>query len=192
MELYTYHGKHTDKNVDLIAGDFWLNVYGESLSVGSDLLTGTGITKYAVIKDMITFANNQKGEEYDYAIIDLPPSFGALVRAALYSSDYFLVPCTSDTYSSYCISLIGQMIPMFINDWKSGYQRFIESNLIYVDIKILENQNSQVGYIMDLTLKEAISLKLIISITKKFSRVLQKILSIIKKIGKKFFSTRRL
>ena len=128
LELYTYHGKHTDKNVDLIAGDFWLNVYGESLSVGSDLLTGTGITKYAVIKDMITFANNQKGEEYDYAIIDLPPSFGALVRAALYSSDYFLVPCTSDTYSSYCISLIGQMIPMFINDWKSGYQRFIESN----------------------------------------------------------------
>ena len=119
LELYTYHGKHTDKNVDLIAGDFWLNVYGESLSVGSDLLTGTGITKYAVIKDMITFANNQKGEEYDYAIIDLPPSFGALVRAALYSSDYFLVPCTSDTYSSYCISLIGQMIPMFINDWKS-------------------------------------------------------------------------
>ena len=44
LELYTYHGKHTDKNVDLIAGDFWLNVYGESLSVGSDLLTGTGIT----------------------------------------------------------------------------------------------------------------------------------------------------
>ena len=35
--------------------------------------------------------------------------------------------------------------------------------LIYVDIKILENQNSQVGYIMDLTLKEAIPLKLIIS-----------------------------
>ena len=37
LELYTYHGKHTDKNVDLIAGDFWLNVYGESLSVGSGL-----------------------------------------------------------------------------------------------------------------------------------------------------------
>ena len=37
---------------------------------------------------------------------------------------------------------------------------------------------------MDLTLKEAISLKLIISITKKFSRVLQKILSIIKKSAK--------
>lgn len=127
-ELYTYKGKHTHTNVDLIAGDFWLNVYGESLNVGSDLLTGTGIAKYAVIKDMVDFANFEKKENYDYAIVDLPPSFGALVRAALYSSDYFLVPCTSDTYSSYCISLIGQMIPIFIDDWKSGYQRFLNSN----------------------------------------------------------------
>lgn len=137
LELYTFTGKHTYKNVDLIAGDFWLNVYGESLSVGSDLLTGTGITKYAVISDMVKFANKQKNEEYDYAIVDLPPSFGALVRAALYSSDYFLVPCTSDTYSSYCISLIGQMIPMFIDDWNSGYRRFVSSNpniLKYQDI----------------------------------------------------------
>ena len=60
LELYTFTGKHTYKNVDLIAGDFWLNVYGESLSVGSDLLTGTGITKYAVISDMVKFANKQK------------------------------------------------------------------------------------------------------------------------------------
>ena len=59
------------------------------------------------------------------------------MRAALYSSDYFLVPCTSDTYSSYCISLIGQMIPMFIDDWNSGYRRFVSSNpniLKYQDI----------------------------------------------------------
>lgn len=128
LEIYTYKGKHTHPNVDLIPGDFWLNVYGESLSVGSDLLTGTGITKYAVIKDMVEYTNSDKDMQYDYAIVDLPPSFGALVRAALYSSDYFLVPCTSDTYSSYCISLIGEMIPTFIDDWKSGYQRFINSN----------------------------------------------------------------
>lgn len=128
VEIFTFNGKHTNANVDLIAGDFWLNVYGESLSVGSDLLTGTGIAKYAVIKDMVDYANSEREQKYDYAIVDLPPSFGALVRAALYSSDYFLVPCTSDTYSSYCISLIGQMIPIFINDWNSGYQRFINSN----------------------------------------------------------------
>lgn len=127
-EIYTYKGKHTHDNVDLVAGDFWLNVYGESLSVGSDLLTGTGITKYAVIRDMVDFINEKREKDYDYTIIDLPPSFGALVRTALYSSEYFLVPCTSDTYSAYCISLIGQMIPIFVNDWDSGYQRFKNSN----------------------------------------------------------------
>ena len=55
-----------------------------------------GLTKYAVIKDMVEYTNSDKEMQYDYAIVDLPPSFGALVRAALYSSDYFLVPCTSD------------------------------------------------------------------------------------------------
>lgn len=60
LEIYTYKGKHTHTNVDLIAGDFWLNVYGESLSVGSDLLTGTGITKYAVIKDMVEYTMTKK------------------------------------------------------------------------------------------------------------------------------------
>ena len=128
LEIYTYKGKHTHADVDLIAGDFWLNVYGESLSVGSDLLAGTGIAKYAVIKDMVEYTQTKKEILYDFAIIDLPPSFGALVRAALYSSDYFLVPCTSDTYSSYCISLIAEMIPTFINDWESGYARFAKSN----------------------------------------------------------------
>lgn len=127
-EIFTYTGKNTHKNVKLIAGDFWLNVYGESLSVGSDLLTGTGIAKYAVIKDIVEFENSKIDYDFDYAIVDLPPSFGALVRAALYSSDYFLVPCTSDTYSSYCISLIAQMIPMFVEDWNSGYQRFKNAN----------------------------------------------------------------
>ncbi|MGB2841274.1 MAG: ParA family protein [Halobacteriota archaeon] len=128
FEFFSHHGEHTEQNAELVAGDFWLNVYAESLSVGADLLTGTGIVKYAVLKDMIEFANDKNGVDYDYAVIDLPPSFGALVRAALYASDYFIVPCTSDTFSSYCIGLIGDMMPIFIRDWKSGYKRFEDSN----------------------------------------------------------------
>lgn len=128
FEFFSHNGQHTHSDAELIAGDFWLNVYSESLSVGSDLLTGTGITKYAVIRDIVDFANEKCDKKYDYVIVDLPPSFGALVRAALYSSDYFLVPCTSDTYSSYCVSLIGQMIPIFMDDWNSGFRRFKSSN----------------------------------------------------------------
>jgi chromosome partitioning protein len=132
FKLYSHKGIHTNDNARLIAGDFWVNVYSEGLSVGSDLLYGTGITKYVVLHDMINFANEQGRRDgkrpIDYAIIDLPPSFGSLVRAALYSSDYFIIPCTSDTFSSYCIGLIGNMLPTFFSDWEIGYKRFRDAN----------------------------------------------------------------
>lgn len=128
FDFFSHKGVNTHENVSVVAGDFWLNVYAESLSVGGDLLTGTGITKYAVLRDLVDFAERKENVKYDYVLIDLPPSFGSIVRAALYCSDYFIVPATSDTYSSYCIGLIAQMLPEFIQDWNDGYARFAKSN----------------------------------------------------------------
>jgi len=115
----------------LIAGDFWLNVYADSLNVGADLLTGTGLSRYVALQKMVSKAEEKSGHAYDYCIIDLPPSFGALVRAAFYSSDYYIVPCTSDNFSVYCVGLIGQMVPSFIADWQVGLNRFKEANRHY-------------------------------------------------------------
>ena len=44
-ELFRHKGLHTHPNVDVVAGDFWLNVYADSLNVGSDLLSGTGLSR---------------------------------------------------------------------------------------------------------------------------------------------------
>lgn len=123
----------THQNVKLIAGDFWLNAYGESLSVGADLLTGTGISKYVILVNMVKEANRVNNADFDFVLIDLPPSFGTLVRAALYSSDYYIVPCTSDTFSAYCVSLIGEMLPRFMADWKTGIERFKKDNVNFTD-----------------------------------------------------------
>ncbi len=128
FEFFSHHGLHTHTNAKLVAGDFWLNVYAEALSVGADLLTGTGITKYAVIRDMVDFGNQKQSKPFDFAFVDLPPSFGALVRASLYASDYFVIPCTSDTFSAYCIGLIAEMLPTFTADWRSGFERFSKAN----------------------------------------------------------------
>jgi chromosome partitioning protein len=68
-----------------------------------------------------------------YVIVDLPPSFDALVRAAFYSSDYYIVPCTSDNFSVYCVGLIGQMVPDFVHDWETGLARFRSSNPHFKD-----------------------------------------------------------
>jgi len=127
-QIFTHNGPHTHNNVDLIAGDFWLNIYADSLNVGADLLSGTGLSKYIVIRTMVTKVQEKKSKEYDFVIIDLPPSFGSLVRASFYSSDYFIVPCTSDNFSVYCVGLIGQMIPDFTKDWQDGLARFKASN----------------------------------------------------------------
>jgi hypothetical protein len=131
-EFFSHTGPHTHPDAEVVAGDFWLNVYAEQLGVGSDLLTGVGIAKYVVLREMVLFANEQSRKknvrEYDFVLVDLPPSFGGLVRAALYSSDYFLVPCTSDTFSAYCVGLIGEMLPTFFKDWNDGFTRFKASN----------------------------------------------------------------
>lgn len=131
QQVFLHQGQHTSQNVHLIAGDFWLNIFSESLNVGADLLTGTGLAKYVALTQMVAAAEQQLGFEFDYVLVDLPPSFGALVRAALYSSSYVIVPCTSDTYSAYCISLIGQMLPMFLNQWQQGLTAFKAANPQY-------------------------------------------------------------
>ncbi|XHR28769.1 MAG: ParA family protein [Chthoniobacteraceae bacterium] len=132
-QIFLHKGCHTNQNVDLIAGDFWLNVYADSLNVGADLLTGTGLSRYVALRRIVDQAEKGHGEAYDFVIVDLPPSFGALVRAAFYSSDYYIVPCTSDNFSVYCVGLIGQMVPSFVNDWKGGLSRFKASNPHFTD-----------------------------------------------------------
>lgn len=127
-EIFLHQATNTDQNVHLMAGDFWLNVYADSLNVGADLLTGTGLTRYVALRRIVAEAAKAKKIKFDYAIVDLPPSFGALVRAAFYSSDYYIVPCTSDNFSVYCVGLIGQMVPSFIRDWGIGLSRFKATN----------------------------------------------------------------
>lgn len=132
-EVFLHQGEHTSKNVDLIAGDFWLNIYADSLNVGNDLLMGSGLSRYVALRKIVAKAEEKAGHAYDYAIVDLPPSFGALVRASFYSSDYYIVPCTSDNFSVYCVGLIGQMVPSFVSDWNIGLERFKSSNEHFTD-----------------------------------------------------------
>jgi len=132
-EVYLHQGPHTSQNVHLVAGDFWLNVFADSLNLGADLLTGTGLSRYVTLRRIVARAEESLGHQFDFVIIDLPPSFGALVRAAFYSSDYYLVPCTSDNFSVYCVGLIGQMVPSFVNDWQIGLSRFKETNPHFTD-----------------------------------------------------------
>jgi chromosome partitioning protein len=113
--------------IDIIAGDFWLNSFADVLTVGSDVVQGSGLYKF-LIPHLLVQRLEEESRVYDYVLIDLPPSFNTLVRSALYCSDYFLVPCTPDSFSAYCVDLIGEVLPSFIEDWNQGKRRYESSN----------------------------------------------------------------
>jgi cellulose biosynthesis protein BcsQ len=126
---YIAKPKHTkNDNLDIVPGDFWLNNFSDILNVGTDVIGGAGLYRFLMPSSLIEAVEREFDKQYDFALIDLPPSFNTLVRAALYSSDYFLVPCTPDLFSAYCVGLIGQVLPRFIEDWEQGKARYLQSN----------------------------------------------------------------
>lgn len=129
-KIYIAKPKHQPRKgiIDIVPGDFWLNNFSDILNVGTDVIGGAGLYRFLMPSRLVTLIEEQFNIHYDYVLIDLPPSFNTLVRAALYSSDYFLVPCTPDLFSAYCVSLIGQVLPTFIEDWEQGKKRYMDSN----------------------------------------------------------------
>lgn len=125
-EIHVYETKHQPENgtLHIVPGDFWLNSLSDILNVGTDVISGSGLYRFLLPHHVAHAAMTKTGVEYDYVLIDIPPSFNSLVRAALYCSDYFIVPCTADLFSSYCIGLIGEMLPRFIRDWETGKERY--------------------------------------------------------------------
>ncbi len=129
-DIYTKKPKtKTDQGIlHIIPGDFWLNTFSDILNVGTDVISGAGLYRFILPSLLTQEAERKNNIKYDYVLIDLPPSFNTLVRSSLYCSDYFLVPCTPDLFSSYCVGLIGEMLPSFIWDWEQGKERYLSGN----------------------------------------------------------------
>ena len=130
-EVYTVDPKKKCKNgvLHIVPGDFWLNNLSDILNVGNDVVNGAGLYRFILPTLITQRAEKENNITYDYVLIDLPPSFNTLVRASLYCSDYFIVPCTPDLFSAYCVGLIGEVLPNFVTDWELGYNRYLENNV---------------------------------------------------------------
>jgi chromosome partitioning protein len=126
--IYVKRPKEDRGNIDVVPGDFWLNNFSDILNVGTDVIGGSGLYRFLTPAMLVTRIQTENSIMYDYVLIDLPPSFNSLVRSALYSSDYFIVPCTADLFSAYCVGLIGEMLPFFVRDWNQGKERYTQSN----------------------------------------------------------------
>lgn len=64
---------------------------------------------------------------YDYVIIDMSPSVGALNECLLMSSDFFIVPTSPDFFCAQAIRSLANVIPR----WNAEVQPFRDANIDY-------------------------------------------------------------
>lgn len=65
-----------------------------------------------------------KNQHFDFILIDVGPSLGALNRSALLNSDYFITPMASDIFSLLGVSNIGEWIDRWMALYKSAITNF--------------------------------------------------------------------
>ncbi|MEZ0487868.1 ParA family protein [Fibrella aquatica] len=110
--------------VDLLPGDPQISTFEDYLSKdwfdGIERGNSRALRTTNIFKDLLI-----KLEELDYDLVffDLGPSLGAINRAVLLSSDYFLIPMSSDIFSLKAIN----NIEITLKEWKSTFIKGLEN-----------------------------------------------------------------
>lgn len=106
----------------LIPGHPKLSIIDETMS--KSWQETIGLDKGAIRR--LNWLNKLKKENqnYDYIMIDVGPSLGALNRSALLNSDYFITPMASDIFSLLGISNIGDWITRWMEMYKTAITNF--------------------------------------------------------------------
>lgn len=103
-------------NVDLIVGD-------PKLSIREDLIAiDWGATRNGEPRGFqTTYAFKElvcRFDDYDYVLIDMGPSLGALNRSVLLAADYFLMPLSVDIFSMMAV----ENIIKSLTKWKTALE----------------------------------------------------------------------
>lgn len=120
--------------VDVIPGDTQLSLTEDFLS--KDWLDGKsgdfrGLQTTLMFKDLL----EKIKDEYDYAFFDVGPSLGALNRAVLAASEFYVVPMSSDIFSIQALENISKSL----QEWKSQLNRGL------IDYKEKEKEDFQIN-----------------------------------------------
>lgn len=103
---------------DLIPSNLQLSRIEDTLSRAWDDVKGSNLGGFRRTNWLNQLLDQIK-KQYDYVLIDLSPSLGALNRSVMLNTDYFIVPITGDVYNKYGIRNIGP----WISEWLKIYNR---------------------------------------------------------------------
>lgn len=117
----------SNDNLFLYCGNLALSEIETQISVA--LTTSTAIPAIRNIPGSIGSLLRLTAEElnFDYIIIDMSPSVGALNECLLMSSDYFIVPTSPDFFCAQAIKSLSNVIPR----WNHEIQPFRDKNIDY-------------------------------------------------------------
>ncbi|WP_391116862.1 ParA family protein [Psychrobacillus sp. L3] len=146
--------KKNNFNCDIIPSHLSLSEFEDTLSDAWSDLRANKLGGFRRTNWFIQLVN-QLNVEYDYILLDLSPSLGALNRSVLLNVDYFVIPITGDIYNQYGIKNIGT----WITNWIKIYNRSLgyliddydEQTLAAVSINqniSLESYKKFLGYII--------------------------------------------
>ncbi|WP_018416155.1 ParA family protein [Teredinibacter turnerae] len=116
-----------NENLYLFCGNLVLSEFETQISVA--LTTSQAIPAIRNIPGSANELLRKTGEEhgFDYIIVDMSPSVGALNQCLLMSSDYFIVPTSPDFFCAQAIKSLSNVVPR----WNSEIQRFREGDIDY-------------------------------------------------------------
>lgn len=154
--LYNVFKKETSVNVVLLTSPIGYDVLPGGLSLaGADMdFTQTG--REYMLKEALETLN----KEYDYIIIDTPPTLGILTTNAMAASDSIIVPMSTDLYSIQGLSQLNGLI--------SNVRKYCNQNLELAGLLITKYHGNQ-------NISKAVS---------------EKIAEIAQEIGTKVFTTK--
>jgi cellulose biosynthesis protein BcsQ len=87
----------------------------------------------------------RKSEGYDYVFFDMGPSLGAINRAVLLVTDYFILPATIDIFSKWAVRNIG----LALTSWQKELSNGIKNAEDPSELPITESKRVKfLGYVM--------------------------------------------
>lgn len=132
--------KTQSNNLFLYCGNLALSEMETQISVA--LTTSTAIPAIRNIPGSIGYLLRKTAEHhsFDYVLIDMSPSVGALNECLLMSSDYFIVPTSPDFFCTQAIKSLASVIPK----WNADIDSFRKEN---IDYKIPKSPPKFLGFI---------------------------------------------
>ena len=129
-----------NENLFLYCGNLVLSEFETQISVA--LTTSQAIPAIRNIPGSANELLRKTGEEhgFEYIIIDMSPSVGALNQCLLMSSDYFIVPTSPDFFCAQAIKSLSNVVPR----WNNEIKRFREGE---IDYKFPPNPPKFLGFI---------------------------------------------